>query len=95
VYIHSKLLKSVFLQDLKNCSSTKCLNEDGKGRMNHVNHSSADPSTILKFLRSAIFYLLTDNENGAEHLRAIQSILEFSPEERFAVERVGRNGYYL
>lgn len=61
---------------------------------NRVDHSSsADPSIILKFLRSAIFYLLTDYENGPQHLRTIQSILEFNEEERYAVERMARHGY--
>lgn len=65
-----------------------------KQSSHHTSSStSADPSILLRFLRSAIFYLLTDSENGTEHLRAIQSILEFSPEERCAVERMGRLGY--
>ncbi|XP_046457196.1 protein quick-to-court-like isoform X1 [Daphnia pulex] len=80
-------------EELKNSCSRKCLNKDSKDDTNHINHPSADPSILLKFLRSAIFYLLTDSENGAEHLRAIQSILEFSPEERYAVERAARHGY--
>ncbi|KZS10484.1 Uncharacterized protein APZ42_025035 [Daphnia magna] len=79
--------------DLESSSSRSCANVDDKSRINNANHPSPDPSIILKFLRSAIFYLLTDNENGSEHLRAIQSILEFSPEERCAVERIGRLGY--
>jgi len=48
---------------------------------------STDPAMTLSFLRSAIFYLLTDSENWNGHIRAVQSILEFSAEERSAVER--------
>jgi len=47
----------------------------------------------LKFLRSAIFYLLTDGENWNGHVRAVQSILEFSPEEKSAVERAVGHWY--
>lgn len=50
-----------------------------------------DAAITLKFLRSAIFYLLTDGENWNGHLGAVSSILEFTPEERLAIERVGRH----
>ncbi|XP_057373998.1 protein quick-to-court-like isoform X1 [Daphnia carinata] len=79
--------------ELGSSSSQNCAIVNDKPRINNANHPSPDPSVMLKFLRSAIFYLLTDSENGAEHLRAIQSILEFSTEERCAVERMGRLGY--
>ncbi|XP_076249891.1 protein quick-to-court-like isoform X6 [Rhynchophorus ferrugineus] len=40
-----------------------------------------DPEITLQFLRSAIYYFLTDKENNQGHLKAIQSILGFTPNE--------------
>lgn len=37
-----------------------------------------DPEVTLQFLKSAIYYFLTDKENHRGHLRAIESILGFS-----------------
>jgi hypothetical protein len=56
---------------------------------------SGDAAVTLKFLRSAVFYLLTDHDNIGNHLRAVQNILDFSAEERAAVERLLRHGYFL
>lgn len=43
--------------------------------------SDMDPEITLQFLKSAIYYFLTDKENHHGHLRAIQSILGFTPSE--------------
>lgn len=43
--------------------------------------SKIDPEVTLQFLKSAIYYFLTDKENNQGHLRAIQSILGFSESE--------------
>ncbi|XP_071051786.1 protein quick-to-court isoform X2 [Onthophagus taurus] len=40
-----------------------------------------DPEITLQFLKSAIYYFLTDKENSQGHLKAIQSILGFTPAE--------------
>lgn len=40
-----------------------------------------DPEVTLQFLKSAFYYFLTDKENHHGHLRAIQSILGFTPAE--------------
>ncbi|XP_044759605.1 uncharacterized protein LOC123317241 isoform X2 [Coccinella septempunctata] len=40
-----------------------------------------DPEITLQFLKSAIYYFLTDKENTSGHLKAIQSILGFSQSE--------------
>lgn len=40
-----------------------------------------DPEITLQFLKSAIYYFLTDKENSQGHLKAIQSILGFSQSE--------------
>lgn len=40
-----------------------------------------DPEITLQFLKSAIYYFLTDKENSQGHLKAIQSILGFSSNE--------------
>lgn len=40
-----------------------------------------DPEITLQFLKSAIYYFLTDKENNQGHLRAILSILGFTPNE--------------
>lgn len=43
--------------------------------------NKVDPEVTLQFLKSAIYYFLTDKENNQGHLRAIQSILGFTPSE--------------
>lgn len=40
-----------------------------------------DPEITLQFLKSAVYYFLTDKENSQGHLRAIESILGFSSSE--------------
>lgn len=40
-----------------------------------------DPEITLQFLKSAIYYFLTDKENSSGHLKAIQSILGFTDSE--------------
>lgn len=50
--------------------------------------SQEDAEVTLKFLKSAIFYFLTDRENSAGHLAAIMSILGFNEEERAAIDRM-------
>ncbi|KAK9696393.1 GRIP domain [Popillia japonica] len=46
-----------------------------------------DPEITLQFLKSAIYYFLTDRENSQGHLRAIQSILGFTPSEISNIEK--------
>ncbi|ALC38239.1 qtc [Drosophila busckii] len=46
------------------------------------NRTHVDPEVKLQFLKSAIFYFLTDKENSQGHLQAIESILEFTDEEK-------------
>ncbi|XP_060523308.1 protein quick-to-court isoform X2 [Cylas formicarius] len=46
-----------------------------------------DPEITLQFLRSAVYYFLTDKENSRGHLRAIESILGFSPNEIANIDR--------
>ncbi|XP_046396057.1 protein quick-to-court isoform X2 [Ischnura elegans] len=47
-----------------------------------------DPTITLQFLKTAVFYLLTDRaENTVDHLSAIESILGYSEQERAAIER--------
>ncbi|BFF94771.1 protein Hook homolog 1 [Drosophila madeirensis] len=46
------------------------------------NRTHVDPEVTLQFLKSAIFYFLTDKENSQGHLQAIESILEFTDEEK-------------
>lgn len=41
-----------------------------------------DPEATLQFLKSAVYYFLTDRDNHVEHLRAIENILGFSAAER-------------
>uniref|UniRef100_A0A4P6D8R8 Putative myosin-3-like isoform x2 rhodnius neglectus n=1 Tax=Rhodnius prolixus TaxID=13249 RepID=A0A4P6D8R8_RHOPR len=49
--------------------------------------SEQDAEVTLQFLKSAVYYFLTDRENTTGHLAAIQSILGFTREERNAIER--------
>ncbi|EDW03890.1 uncharacterized protein LOC6562309 isoform X2 [Drosophila grimshawi] len=46
------------------------------------NRTHVDPEVTLQFLKSAIFYFLTDKENSQGHLQAIESILEFTDVEK-------------
>jgi hypothetical protein len=46
-----------------------------------------DSDVTLQFLKSAVFYFLTDRENYANHLRAIQSILNFDAREKKKIEQ--------
>lgn len=52
-----------------------------------------DPEITLQFLKSAIYYFLTDRENHQGHLKAIQSILGFTPQEIANIDRA-RASYY-
>ncbi|KAL3272764.1 hypothetical protein HHI36_014225 [Cryptolaemus montrouzieri] len=45
------------------------------------NKNKIDPEITLQFLKSAIYYFLTDKENTVGHLKAIQSILGFNQNE--------------
>lgn len=55
---------------------------EAKGSNNKI-----DPEITLQFLKSAIYYFLTDRENNQGHLRAIQSILGFTPAEISSIEK--------
>ncbi|KAF5291443.1 hypothetical protein FQR65_LT01754 [Abscondita terminalis] len=46
-----------------------------------------DPEITLQFLKSAIYYFLTDKENNQGHLKAIQSILGFTPNEISIIDK--------
>ncbi|KAF5270687.1 hypothetical protein FQA39_LY01425 [Lamprigera yunnana] len=46
-----------------------------------------DPEITLQFLKSAIYYFLTDKENNQGHLRAIQSILGFTTNEISIIDK--------
>ncbi|KAH8329219.1 hypothetical protein KR074_006000 [Drosophila pseudoananassae] len=49
------------------------------------NRTHVDPEVTLQFLKSAIFYFLTDKENSQGHLQAIESILEFTDAEKLKI----------
>ncbi|XP_066992581.2 protein quick-to-court isoform X2 [Anabrus simplex] len=49
-----------------------------------------DPEITLQFLKSAIYYFLTDKENHQGHLNAIASILGYNESERINIERAQR-----
>uniref|UniRef100_A0A146MAQ3 GRIP domain-containing protein n=2 Tax=Lygus hesperus TaxID=30085 RepID=A0A146MAQ3_LYGHE len=49
--------------------------------------SEQDAEVTLQFLKSAVYYFLTDRENATGHLAAIQSILGFSGDEKSAIEK--------
>ncbi|XP_069705692.1 protein quick-to-court isoform X1 [Periplaneta americana] len=55
----------------------------GKGEM--------DPEITLQFLKSAIYYFLTDKENHQGHLNAIESILGYNENERLNIEKMYRS----
>lgn len=49
--------------------------------------NKVDPEVTLQFLKSAIYYFLTDKENSQGHLNAIESILGFSDVERSNIDK--------
>lgn len=53
--------------------------------------SRIDPEVTLQFLKSAIYYFLTDKENSQGHLQAIESILGFTEKERQIIEKAQKN----
>ncbi|XP_072383594.1 protein quick-to-court isoform X3 [Diabrotica undecimpunctata] len=55
--------------------------------MEAKNKNKIDPEITLQFLKSAVYYFLTDKENSQGHLKAIQSILGFSSNEISSIER--------
>lgn len=50
-----------------------------------------DPEVTLQFLKSAVYYFLTDKENSKGHLNAIESILGFSDKEKLCIEKARAN----
>uniref|UniRef100_A0A1L8DBV1 Putative quick-to-court isoform e n=1 Tax=Nyssomyia neivai TaxID=330878 RepID=A0A1L8DBV1_9DIPT len=53
--------------------------------------NKVDPEVTLQFLKSAIYYFLTDKENSQGHLNAIESILGFSDLERSNIDKARSN----
>lgn len=53
--------------------------------------SRVDPEVTLQFLKSAIYYFLTDKENSQGHLQAIESILGFTEKEKQNIEKAQKN----
>lgn len=49
-----------------------------------------DPEVTLQFLKSAIYYFLTDKDNSRGHLRAIESILGYTDSERYNIDKVAK-----
>lgn len=49
--------------------------------------NKVDPEVTLQFLKSAIYYFLTDKENSQGHLNAIESILGFSDAEKCNIDK--------
>ncbi|XP_065226518.1 protein quick-to-court isoform X2 [Planococcus citri] len=47
-----------------------------------------DAEMTLRFLKSAVYYFLTDTSNSRDHLAAIESILGYSDEEKSRIEKV-------
>ena len=47
-----------------------------------------DPEITLQFLKSAIYYFLTDKENHHGHLNAIESILGFTDNEKLIIDKI-------
>ncbi|XP_059618837.1 protein quick-to-court isoform X2 [Phlebotomus argentipes] len=53
--------------------------------------NKVDPEVTLQFLKSAIYYFLTDKENSQGHLNAIESILGFSDLEKSNIDKARSN----
>lgn len=50
-----------------------------------------DPEITLQFLKSAVYYFLTDRENHNGHLNAIESILGFNETEKLNIDKLYRS----
>lgn len=59
--------------------------------MEAKSRNKIDPEITLQFLKSAVYYFLTDKENSQGHLKAIQSILGFSSNEISNIEKARLN----
>ncbi|XP_071451128.1 protein quick-to-court isoform X2 [Hetaerina americana] len=67
------------IQNLQNSTDADSVNSSKRAN---------DPTITLQFLKTAVYYLLTDRaENTLDHLSAIESILGYSEQERAAIER--------
>ncbi|KAG7208651.1 hypothetical protein KM043_014856 [Ampulex compressa] len=55
------------------------------------NQGVLDPEITLQFLKSAIYYFLTDKENHQGHLNAIESILGFTDTEKHNIDKIYRS----
>ena len=55
------------------------------------NQGALDPEITLQFLKSAVYYFLTDKENLHGHLNAIESILGFTDSEKLNIDRIYRS----
>lgn len=55
-------------------------------RLIEAQQNKVDPEVTLQFLKSAVYYFLTDKENTQGHLNAIESILGFSDIERRKIQ---------
>ncbi|XP_012283470.1 myosin-3 isoform X2 [Orussus abietinus] len=55
------------------------------------NQGALDPEITLQFLKSAIYYFLTDKENHHGHLNAIESILGFTDTEKLNIDKIYRS----
>ncbi|XP_053972820.1 protein quick-to-court isoform X1 [Hylaeus volcanicus] len=55
------------------------------------NQGALDPEITLQFLKSAIYYFLTDKENHHGHLNAIESILGFTEAEKHNIDKIHRS----
>ncbi|XP_063244117.1 protein quick-to-court isoform X2 [Bacillus rossius redtenbacheri] len=47
-----------------------------------------DPEITLQFLKSAVYYFLTDRENHLGHLNAIESILGYTDSEKLNIDKM-------
>ncbi|KAK8742557.1 hypothetical protein OTU49_001956 [Cherax quadricarinatus] len=64
-----------------------CRNNNNNGS-SITKNGELDPEVTLQFLKSAIYYFLTDKDNSRGHLRAIESILGYTDSERYNIDKV-------
>ncbi|KAB7499211.1 hypothetical protein Anas_04096 [Armadillidium nasatum] len=75
------------IEELRTLHSEKQQTRNGR-RPSFVNRrEEIDPEITLQFLKSAIYYFLTDKDNAQGHLRAIESILGYSSVERGKIDK--------
>ncbi|XP_017763123.1 PREDICTED: uncharacterized protein LOC108552934 isoform X2 [Eufriesea mexicana] len=95
-YAHQTTPKVTVAELLQQLTITQAELENIKAMYRRIiearnNQGALDPEITLQFLKSAIYYFLTDKENHHGHLNAIESILGFTEAEKHNIDKIYRS----